>query len=142
MIELPPKHNESLVRAYVFEESLSGCELYNHLEGDSWDKQLKAWGYPSHESLDVEPHHIFGGGNRWDIVPNIIAISRPVHDWGHRKNPHALRVAAIWAKLRKGEFDRDLMRACLGFDPIGKIETYDLQEDWLLDLRMDVLEMC
>ena len=69
MINLPPKRNESLVHAYILEERLSGCELYNHLEGDSWDKQLKAWGYPSHESLDVEAHHIFGGGNRWDILP-------------------------------------------------------------------------
>lgn len=137
-MELPPKRNRSLVQQYVFEEQLSGCELFHHIEGETWDKVRAAWNNPNPDCLYLEPHHIFGGPHRWDIVSNLVAISRPAHDWCHQERQSAT-ILSIWVKMEKGEFDRDLLRSCMGKDPLGEIEYYDVPQ-WAADIRMGILE--
>lgn len=137
-MQLVPKRNRQLQRDYVFTETPGGCELFHHLEGETWDKILASYGYPNPESLALEPHHIFGGPHRWDIVTNLLAVCRPVHDWCHRERQSAT-ILGIWVKQSKDEFDRELVRECMGFDPIGVIEYYDV-EPWVDEVRMVIFE--
>jgi hypothetical protein len=130
------KRNRKLVRAYLLENS--SCELYRHIQGESWNKTLAEYGYPNPNHLQVEPHHTFGGCHRWDLASNIVAVCRPVHSWAH-KNRQAATVAAIWLKVKHGVFDRELMRECVGFDPIGVLSAYKLDE-WAERMRMDIFE--
>lgn len=140
-MQLVPKRNRELVQAYLLENSW--CELYHHIEGEAWDKTREDWkrlGYSNPDTFGVVPHHIFGGCHRWDIEPNIIAVCDPVHAWCH-ENRQAATIASIWKKLRDGTFDRELVRECLGFDPIGVLEGYTVTEEWVDLMRMDIFEM-
>jgi hypothetical protein len=128
------KRNRKIVSSYM--ESIQGCELYRLIEGDSWTKTRDEYGNPNPNSLKLEPHHIFGGCHRWDLESNIVAVCRPVHDWAH-KNRQSATVVSIWLKLKQGVFDRELIRECMGFDPIGVIAAYKLEE-WTERMRMDV----
>lgn len=137
-MQIVPKRNPSLVKDYMLEEQLSGCELYHHCDGEDWDKVRAFHGHRNPDCLALEPHHLFGGCHRWDIVTNIVAVCRPVHDWCHR-NRQCATILAIWVKLEKGEFDRDLLRECMGKDPLGEIEYYTVPQ-WAEEIRMGIFE--
>jgi len=48
-------------------------------------------------------HHIlWGQARRWDIVPNMIALSRTAHDWVHKHKNDGL-ILCLYTKLKKGE---------------------------------------
>lgn len=133
------KRNPELRRVYMMEQEHTGCELFHHLDGDGWDQIRNAHGNPKWGRLSLQCHHIYGGPRRWDVIPNIIAVSQPAHDYCH-KFPNNGRIACLWVKCRKGEFDRELMRTVCGFDVIGRIDSYVITEEWVWQMRLDILE--
>lgn len=139
----PRKRDKALTDTYRMENPL--CELWDVLEGENWRRILHAYtrGLPAiREDFEVVVHHIWGGPHRWDILPNIIAVSQPAHDFCH-KYPDLGRVACMWAKADKGEFSREgrtLMRECMGFDAVGIMESFCVTEEWVEDMRLDLNE--
>jgi hypothetical protein len=143
----PPKNNLLLTRAYKIAHD--ECELHMHLKGEAWEKIERSWlgflGISRMELLDPELlhlHHIHGGCHRWDIKPNIIHISPAAHEYCHKFLDHG-RIVCQWVKAHKGEFKRkgrELMRLCMGFDPIGRLESYEVTEEWVENLRLDLYE--
>lgn len=136
------KRNKDITDAYRMNNPL--CELFDVLEGRRWDAIRSAWNQfhrrkMHREDYNVEIHHIWGGPHRWDIEPNILSVSRPAHDYCHKYPDHG-RIIAIWVKCDKGELDRDLMRECMGFDSIGIMETFEVTEEWIDELRLDLYE--
>jgi hypothetical protein len=135
----PQKRNKDLTDAYLQENSY--CELHEHLQGRQWDRTRREWGNKPIDDMRVEPHHIFRGIHRWDILPNVIAVCRPTHDYLTDK-PYSMNgnVLAMWVKQEKGELDVDLMRECFGQCPMAMMERWVLTEQWAKDLRERVLE--
>lgn len=137
----PPKHNDELVIAYKLENPT--CELWHHLDGASWDKMRGAWRRGKRrrpDDLPVDHHHIFGGhAHRWDIWPNLICVCRPVHDWLHKHPLHG-KIACLWVKMTKEELDVDLLKECLGFNPIGRMASWNVTEEWVELMRQQLNE--
>lgn len=138
-----PKRDPDLVAAYMLEASQSGCELFNHLEGRMWEvtrRNFGVWPKACASDFNLECHHIFGGPHRWDITPNIIGVSRVAHDYCTSKRySNNGKVCCLWVKAEKDELDLDLMRECFGFDPLGRMESWHLTEEWAEDMRRDLL---
>lgn len=141
----PQKRNKDLTDAYRLENPY--CELFDVLEGRRWDAIRKSWDKfhsrkMHREDYGVEVHHIWGGPHRWDIEPNLVSVSRPAHDYCHKYPDHG-RIICLWMKADKGEFSmecRELMRECMGFDSIGILYTFEVTEEWIEELRMDLYE--
>ena len=91
----------------------------------------KLVGFRCNGERGVEAHHVVGGtGGRWDVVPNLIMVCRPVHDWGH-KHPREFRIACLAVKLAKNEFDRDVMKQVSGVFMDGWLANVMEQDDLL-----------
>lgn len=140
----PKKRNKDLTDAYRMEHI--ACELGPHLEGPRWEKLKREWlGFFHIRYLDDFPldslqlHHINQGCHRWDLVSNILILSPAAHAWCHEEPLHG-RIACLWVKIQKGEFDRDLMRECLGFDVIGRMDSWEVTEEWVEEMRLDIYE--
>jgi hypothetical protein len=141
----PPKRNKDLTDAYRLENSY--CELYHHLEGRQWDRTKHEWkrlGFYNPDDMVVEIHHIFPGIHRWDVLPNIISVCRPAHDYCTSKTYGANgNVLALWVKSEKGELEDshiEQMTACFGRCPMSIMEQWKLTEQWAIDLRDKLLE--
>ena len=88
-----------------------------------------------------DPHHICGGANgsqRWDVLTNLIGVSRPVHDWLERYRPEGM-VLCIKAKTDKGEYDDAAMKSVLGLTRPGAsvfsyIRIRRMQFDWVQEI--------
>jgi hypothetical protein len=134
------KRDKDITDAYRLNNPL--CELFDVLEGRKWDSILASYKKGRRvcrEDFLVEVHHIWGGPHRWDIDSNIISVSRPAHDYCHKFPDHG-RIACLWVKADKGELDRDLMRECMGFDTIGILESFEVTEEWVENLRLGLYE--
>jgi len=67
----------------------------------------------------IDVHHIFGGRKgRWDLMTNLICLSREAHDWCHR-NVVDGRVLCMWVKMSKGEFDATEFQQVSGMQAAG-----------------------
>lgn len=132
------KKNRTLKQSYRLENPQ--CEIHEHLEGELWDSIRIDLGNRRVEDWQPEIHHIWGGhAHRWDIVPNLIALSKPAHAYCHLMPQHG-RIVCLWVKLWKGELDRELWRECMGFDPIGILDHFDAKEEWVENMLIDIYE--
>lgn len=87
--------------------------------------------------LPGEVNHIWSNGQRPDVVPNLITVCRPVHDWFHSHLPQG-RMLCLLAKLRKGEFDVSVIHAVSGKWPIGWVDTLQFT-GWMEQRRQEFL---
>lgn len=92
----------------------------------------------------VQVHHIWGGGSRWDVVPNLICVCNASHPgWVHQYVRES-RIACLAAKVRKGEWDEAVLMECSGQFPSGwlenQIENGGLLEGFTL-LAQECLDM-
>lgn len=71
----------------------------------------------------VEAHHIFGGKGRWDLMGNLICLSRESHAWCH-KFPSVGRIVCLYVKLRKGELILDDVHTASGQYLEGWLENH------------------
>lgn len=86
-------------------------------------------------------HHIAGacaGMSRWDIVTNIIRLSKPTHDFCERWKFDGFAICMA-DKLLKGEWDPRRMAEIMHVDSVdGWLETKEFQFPW----TAAVLEKC
>jgi hypothetical protein len=141
----PLKRNDDLLDEY--RENNPVCELYRGLQGRNWTRTVSQWrglGFTGPDSCIVEIHHIFPGIHRWDLLPNIISVCRPAHDYVTDK-PYSQNgnVLALWVKSEKGELEDEhieQMTACFGMNPMALMERWKLTEQWAIDTRDKLLE--
>lgn len=98
---------ENLRRRYDYENDNPFCEL------TPWFKRYLP-DQVDHNDPSLDIHHIFHVGQRYDLVSNLIAISRSVHQWGHLQHPVDFRVLCLWKKWKKGELNLDEVRLASG----------------------------
>lgn len=84
-----------------------------------------------------EVNHIWSNHQRPDVETNLITLCRPVHLWFHAHLPEG-RVLCLLAKVRKGEFDADVMHEVSGKHVLGWAEGLKFS-GWLEQRRQELL---
>lgn len=79
----------------------------------------------------LEVHHgIPGAGSRWDVVEALLCVCRPAHEFCH-KHPREGRIAFLFVKVGKAEFDEDVLKRCSGQFQSGWLENQIASGDLL-----------
>lgn len=85
-----------------------------------------------------DPHHVFGGRTgRLDVLSNLLAVSRPAHDW-LEENKTAGRVVAVMIKVRKNEFDPREMWKASGMYINGWLARAEVTIDWVVPILLEL----
>jgi hypothetical protein len=87
----------------------------------------------------TDAHHIWSGHPRYDLTTNLIALSRPSHDWCHQY-PVDGRVTCLMRKWMKGELDSAEFRQASGWELLGWLETRVCSTDGAERRRLDLIE--
>jgi hypothetical protein len=120
-----PAENRAVRRQYMASHPL--CELHVWFTGHFSD------GYAH------DPHHICSTGGRWDLVSNLLAVSRRAHTW-IEENKTDGRVLAIWIKLEKQEFNAAEFNRCSGMFVQGWLVKGRCRFDWAEEIRLKLIE--
>lgn len=75
-----------------------------------------------HKGLECHHGIARGTGGRWDVKSNLVMCCTPAHRWCHENTREGI-VAAMAAKLGKGEFDSEELHAAMGQFPMGWLEN-------------------
>lgn len=131
----PAWENVELRQHYLFGNP--ACELWDILEGEAWER-IKRQPVPG----GVCVHHICRMRMRHDVWANFLTVSANAHLYVHQYPVEGMLVA-FWAKQRKREFNRDVLREIWGQDPVAwverQLETAEL-EPWAFDLGKLLIE--
>lgn len=135
--------DETFRREYLAAQT--GCELIHLFPGRPEVAEIpdgKAISYMVRNLMPAsDPHHLCGGANgsrRWDVLTNLVGVCRPVHEWVERYRPEGM-VLCIKAKMKKGEYDEDVMKMVLGLtrpgaSVFGFIRIRRMHFDWIQDI--------
>lgn len=120
-----PHENIPLRRSYLEQNPI--CEF--HI--------LCPMRFPSKDAVD--PHHIFSAHMRPDYWSNLIAVSRDAHEVAERHKTD-MRIAAIYRKVMKGEFDPIEFKIVSGMYIAGYLAKSELVLDWTRPYLETLLE--
>lgn len=84
----------------------------------------KLVGFRCNGERGVECHHCLasGTGGRWDVVANLLCVCEPAHRFCH-EHPKEGRIASLAVKVKKHEFDEQVIFEASGQHLIGWLEN-------------------